>query len=54
VAAGRRKIAVIPVTADAKIKRIVSISPSEPSGFLAPSRFDKIGFLDFGFGGHPQ
>ena len=46
----RRKIAVIPVTADAKIKKIVSTSPSEPSGFLPPSRFDEIGFPNFRVG----
>jgi len=50
----RRKIAATPVTADAKIKKIVLTDPSEPSAFLPPSRFDEIGFPIFGVGAHPQ
>jgi len=42
------------MTADVKIKKIVSTSPSERNGFLPPSRLDEIGFPIFGVGAHPQ
>jgi hypothetical protein len=51
---GDKEISVITATADAKIERIVSIGQVSAAGFLAPSRFDGIGFPNFGPGGHPH